>query len=392
MESRAPRASSAISLIAIVVGLVAFGLLMVYSSSFILAQERTGDGLTFIKRQLLFGALGLGALVAASRVDYRRWSKWAYPMLGFSLLLLALVFIPGVGHRVGGAQRWLRFGDFGFQPAEFAKFAIVFFVARHLARKQDRLDSIAASVGGMFFVPLPAFLLLLAQPDFGSTAVICLVIFCLLFLGGVRKRYLGGALLLASGAAAFLVMSSAYRRARVASFLDPWADPGGKGFQMIQSLLGLHHGGLTGVGLGNGKEKLFYLPEAHNDFILAVIGEELGLIGVGVVVFAFLFFLRTGLRIAQEARERAGDLHGMLLASGITLVIGLQGLINIAVVLGLLPTKGLALPLISYGGSALLVDLFAIGVLLSIAHGPRSKDLLSRRWPLEVSSAHARGA
>jgi cell division protein FtsW len=198
------------------------------------------------------------------------------------------------------------------------------------------------------------------------------VLLALLFLAGVPKRHLATAAILVGTVGAWLVMGTAYRRARLMTYLDPWTDPGGKGFQILQSLIGLHNGRLWGVGLGNGKEKLFFLPEAHNDFIFAVIGEELGFLGVAAVIVAYVYFVYRGLRIAFDCHRKYQDFFGMLLAAGITLALGLQGFVNMAVVMGLLPTKGLTLPFISYGGSALVVDLFAVGVLLSIARGPRT--------------------
>ena len=359
-------------LLLIVVSMVAFGLLMVYSSSFIYAQERTGDGFAFIKKQLLFSGLGFISLIALYRVDYRRWSKWAYPVMLLAIVLLALIAIPGIGVRAGGARRWLRIGEFNFQPGEFAKFAVIFFVAYQLDRKWNRIHTFTAGVLSHFIVPLPALILLLLQPDFGTTVMISVVIFALMFLAGVPRRYLFAAGLLAAMAGTMLALGTAYRRDRVMTFLDPWRDPSGKGFQILQSLVGFHNGSLFGVGLGNGKEKLFYLPEAHNDFIFAVIGEELGFVGIAGVVLAYLYFVQRGLKIAWECNKKYQDRFGMLLASGITLALGLQGFVNMAVVLGLLPTKGLTLPFISYGGSALLVDLAAVGVLLSVARGPRS--------------------
>jgi cell division protein FtsW len=354
-----------------VIAMVIFGLLMVYSSSFIYAQEKTGDGFAFIKKQLAYAVLGFGALVGICRVDYRRWAKWAYPVLGVAVAMLAAVFIPGLGTRVLGAQRWIKVGPLTFQPGELAKFAVIIFVARQLDRKQDRIHTVAAGVLAPFIVPLPAFLLLLLQPDFGTTVMISIVIFALMFLAGVPKRYLASALTLAATVGTFLAVGSAYRRQRLMTFIDPWRDPGGKGFQILQSLVGLHNGRIWGVGLGTGKEKLFYLPEAHNDFIFSVIGEELGFLGIAVVILAYLVLVYRGLRIAINVQKQYKDRFGMLLATGITLALGLQGFVNMSVVLGLLPTKGLTLPFISYGGSALLIDLFAVGVLLSIARGPQ---------------------
>lgn len=355
-----------------VVAMVAFGLLMVYSSSFIYAQEKTGDGFAFIKKQVVYAIVGFGALLAACRVDYRRWERWAYHTLAVSIALLAMVLVPGLGSKVLGAQRWLKLGPLTFQPAELAKFAVIFFVARQLTAKRERVHTLAAGVLAQFVVPLPAMLLLLLQPDFGTTVMITIVIFALMFLAGVPKRYLASALLLAGSVGLALAMGSAYRRSRIMTFIDPWRDPGGKGFQILQSLVGLHNGRIFGVGLGNGKEKLFFLPEAHNDFIFSVIGEELGFIGIAAVALAYLVFVYRGLRIAFMAQKQYQDRFGMLLAAGITLALGLQGFVNMAVVLGLVPTKGLTLPFISYGGSALLVDLIAVGVLLSIARGPRA--------------------
>ena len=263
-------------LLATVIGMVLFGLIMVYSSSFIYAQEKTGDGFSFIKKQLVYAVIGFAALLGACRMDYRRWSRWAYPVLAVSCLLLAAVLLPGVGLKVLGARRWIRLGPATFQPAELAKFGVVFFVASLLDRKHDRLHKFAVGVLSPFLAPLPAMILLLLQPDFGTTVMISLVILSLMFLAGVPKRFLAAALLLAGSAGTWLALGTAYRRQRLMTFLDPWADPGGKGFQILQSMLGLHNGHFWGAGLGNGKEKLFYLPEAHNDFIFAVIGEELG--------------------------------------------------------------------------------------------------------------------
>jgi len=353
-----------------VIAIVAFGLLMVYSASFIYAQERTGDGFTYIKKQVLFAGIGFGFLFLTSRINYRKWADWGYVVLGIATFLLVLVMIPGLGIKAGGAQRWIKLGFLSFQPGELAKFAIIFFVARQLERKSDRLDSIVAGMLSHFLVPLPALLLLLAQPDFGTTVMIALSIFALLHLAGVPRKYLLTSLLLIAIAASWLALGSSYRRARLLTFLDPWQDPAGKGFQIIQSFIGLYNGNFWGVGLGNGKEKLFYLPEAHNDFIMAVIGEELGFLGVLGVVAAYVFFIHRGFKIGWNCYKQHRDKFAMLLACGITLALGFQALLNIAVVLGLVPTKGLNLPFISYGGSSLLVDLFAVGVLLSVGRGP----------------------
>ncbi len=354
-------------LLLLVMAMVLFGLVMVYSASFIYAQEKTGDGFFFIRKQIVYALLGCVALFSVYKIDYRRWAAWAYPVLGIAIVLLGLILVPGVGVKVGGARRWIHLAGWNFQPGEFAKFAIIFFVARQLDRKHERIGTVTAGVLSHFIVPLPALFLLLIQPDFGTTVMIILVIFSLMFLAGVPLRYLMITLVMATTAGGWLTIGTAYRRIRLMTFLDPWMDPGGKGFQILQSFVGLHSGRLFGVGLGNGKEKLFYLPEAHNDFIFSVIGEELGFVGIIAVVLAYLYFIHRGLKIAWNCQKRTQDRFGMLLATGITLALGFQGFVNIAVVLGLVPTKGLTLPFISYGGSALLIDLFAVGVLLSIA-------------------------
>lgn len=361
-----------IPLLLIVVALLTFGLVMVLSSSYIFAEERFGDGFAFIKKQFLFAMLGLVGMGFAARIPHRNWLKWGYPVLAAACVLLLCVLIPGVGAKVGGAQRWIRFGGIGFQPGELAKFAMIFFVIRQLEMKKTRLDQFGPGILAPLLVPLPGLVLLLLQPDFGSTALIVSISVVLMFLAGVPKKNIFMLVAVAGVAASALLLGSDYRRARLMTFLDPWSDPGGRGFQIIQSYLGLFHGGWFGVGLGNGKEKLFYLPEAHNDFIGAVIGEELGLIGITAVVLAYSFLVYRGLRIAYRCWENERDRYGMLLASGITLILGLQGFINLSVVLGLVPTKGLTLPLISYGGSALMVDLFAAGILLSVS---RTTDL-----------------
>ena len=342
---------------------------MVYSASFIYAQEKTGDGFAFIRKQICFAVLGFVSLFVAYRIDYRRWAKWAYPVLGIAVLLLAMILIPGVGVRVGGARRWLHFAGFNFQPGEFAKFAVIFFVASQLDRKYERIGNITAGLLSHLIVPLPVLFLLLLQPDFGTAVMISVVIFALMFVAGVPTRRLLIALGLAFCVGLWLAIGTAYRRTRLMTFLDPWMDPGGKGFQILQSFIGIHNGGFWGVGLGNGKEKLMYLPEAHNDFLFSVIGEELGFIGIFAVLFTYLYFMYRGYRIAWNAQKYHRDRFGMFLATGITTALGFQSFVNIAVVLGLVPTKGLTLPFMSYGGSALWVDLLAVGVLLSVSRG-----------------------
>ena len=347
--------------------MVLFGLLMVYSSSYIFAQERTGEGFAYIKKQMIYAILGFMALWVSSRVPHQKWYQWAPAALFTVIAMLVMVMIPGIGARAGGAQRWINLGLFRFQPAEIAKMVGVMFVARQLVRHQRELQDFRKGVLAPVALLLPVMALLLLQPDFGSTALLAGTTFILMFIAGVRPLYLFGGLFGGGGAAALLIVTSPYRMARVMTFIDPWRDPAGKGFQVIQSMLGLHNGSLLGQGLGNGKEKLFFLPEAHNDFIFAVIGEELGFIGVAAVIVAYVFFIYRGLKISWNALNQRQDRFGFYLGCGISLWLGLQAFINMAVVMGLLPTKGLTLPFISYGGSALTLNLFAIGILYSIS-------------------------
>ncbi len=334
---------------------------MVFSSSFIYAHERTGDGFFFIKRQLMFAVLGAALFYLASRMDYRLWLRFSKLGLWMSLLLLILVSIPGLGSRSGGAQRWLNLGLLTFQPAELAKFFIILFFSAAAAR--------GVPLGRRLLLVFPSMALLLAQPDFGTVIILSLVLLSLSFLTGVRARIvIAGALAIAVGAA-ILIMRSPYRMARLATYLNPWEDPAGRGFQLLQSLLGVFNGEWLGVGLGNGKQKLFYLPEAHNDFIFSVVGEELGFAGISIVIIAFCFLGLLGISNAMKTMQRSSDTtnnFGLYLGTGITLLLVLQAFINMAVVLGLLPTKGLTLPFVSYGGSALTVNMFMAGILVSL--------------------------
>lgn len=354
-------------LLMLVLAMVLFGLLMVYSASYIFAEDRTGDGFTFIRKQFFYAVLGFGALFVTSRIPHQRWYQWAPAALLTVLCMLLLVMIPGVGSKVGGAQRWINLGLFRFQPAELAKLVGIMFVGRQLVRHQRELHDFKKGVVAPIALLIPLMALLLLQPDFGSTVLLAGTTFVMMFIAGVRPLYLFGGLFTAIAAGAALIVSEPYRMTRVLTFIDPWKDPAGKGFQVIQSMLGLHNGSLLGQGLGNGKEKLFFLPEAHNDFIFAVIGEELGFVGLAAVIVAYVFFIYRGLRISWIALQERNDRFGFYLGCGISLLLGLQAFINMGVVMGLLPTKGLTLPFISYGGSALTLNLMAIGILYSIS-------------------------
>lgn len=348
-----------------VLGLTTLGLVMVYSSSAVSAGERLGDAFYFVKRQLAAGAVGLVAMVLSMRLGYRRLEGWAYPLLFLSLLAMILVLIPGIGHMAGGARRWIRLAGLGFQPSEVAKLAIVIYLARSLARKRERVrDFSIGFVPHTLVVGLFA-LLVLAQPDFGSAVLLGVLLFVMLFCAGAKISWLVASVLLSIPLLVHLIAAEEYRLKRFLAFLDPWKHRQDIGYQVAESLMSVGSGGLLGQGLGAGKKKLYYLPEAHTDFIFSVIGEELGLLGIALVILLFGLFVWRGVRAAFHA----SDAFGAYLALGCTALVGLQALLNMLVALGLLPTKGLALPFVSYGRSALVVSLWATGMLLSISSG-----------------------
>jgi len=343
--------------------LLGIGMVMVYSTSAMLANDRYQDTAYFLKRQAVWTLVGIAALAAGMVVDLEKSRNWVKPLLVGTFLLLLLVLVPGVGKRVGGARRWIGFHALTFQPSEVAKIALIFFTADWLSRDPERVRSFARGFVPPLLIMGAVVALLLKQPDLGTGVVLCVTVMLLLFVAGAKLWHFflpGGAFL---GAFYLLVVRVPYRMARITAFMDPWSDPLRKGFQMIQSMIALGSGGLTGVGLGESKQKLFYLPEPHTDFIFAVLGEELGLIGTAAVVALFLIFVLEGIRIAS----RAENLFTCLLASGLTSILGLQAFINMAVVTGLLPTKGITLPFVSFGGSSLVFSLFAVGILLNIS-------------------------
>lgn len=343
--------------------LLAAGFVMVYSSSFIFAQERFKDGLYFFKRHLMFSVVGMATFVAGWRLPLEKLRPNTKRIYLLALVALVCVLIPGIGHKVGGARRWISIFGFTFQPAEFAKLAVMLFVATQLSRKLGQQDNFRTGFLTYFIGAVPLYFLLLMQPDFGTVALLLCTTFCMLLASGVRVKYLVTSVALLVPTASILIFTSPYRKARVLGFLDPWSDPAHKGFQIIQSFIAFYSGKFFGVGLGNSREKLFYLPEAHNDFIFAVVGEELGLLGVLFFVALFLTIVMRGLK----AVERLEQPFERGLAAGITACIGLQAFFNMGVVLGLLPTKGLPLPLISYGGTSLIVTLFMLGLLAQLA-------------------------
>ena len=350
------------ALVVSVAALTIAGLVMVLSASSITAFAQYGSSFAFFKRQALYAFVGGTAAVVAARLRYQLWQRLWRPVLGFTGILLVLVLHPSFGTVSGGASRWIAIGSFSMQPSEFAKFGVVTAAAAILARNVKHLDE-----PGRWAVPLLLLVgvftaLILLQPDLGTTTVLVLAVFALLFVAGVRLRHLLVWSVLASGAGLALILGEGYRRARLFSFLHPWSDPRNTGYQIVQSLIALGSGHLFGVGLGASRQKWMYMPNAHTDFIFAILGEELGLFGELVVLALFATLVYSGVRIALKAP----DAFGRLLAAGITAWLGAQAVVNLGAVTGVLPITGVPLPFVSFGGSSLIVSLGAVGVLFSI--------------------------
>ncbi|MBI4241909.1 MAG: putative lipid II flippase FtsW [Candidatus Rokubacteria bacterium] len=351
-----------------VVVLVSVGVVMVYSTSAIVAAERFQDPYFFLKKQLFWAVLGFGCLWAALAVDYHRLERLVVPLLALSLALLVLVLIPPFGQEINGTRRWLRWGSVSFQPAELAKFSLVLYLASFFCRRQDAIERFWTGLVPPLLVAGTMAGLVLLQPDLGSSLTLVALVFGLLFLAGARAKQIALVAVSALPLVALAIATAPYRWKRIVAFLDPWADPRGSGFQIIQSYLALGSGGWLGRGLGESRQKLFYLPEPHTDFIFAVIGEELGLAGALALVGLFAVVIWRGIRVGLSAP----DPLGAYLALGLTLLLAAQTLVNLGVVTGLLPTKGLPLPFISFGGSATLTIMAAMGVLLNISQHART--------------------
>jgi cell division protein FtsW len=348
--------------------LICVSVVMVYSASAVLALERFGQPYLFLTKQALWSVLGLAVLVVAMRVDYRTYKNEAFIwcLLGaVTLMLVAVLFSAPVN----GTRRWFGVGGLGIQPSELAKIACVFFTALILERRMHRIDELPYSLLPIGLIVGLIVALILLQPDFGTSVSLALVVAVMIFAAGLHYKYFVGLALAAIPAVYLVLMSASYRRRRLLAFWDPWADPLGDGFQIIQSLVAVGTGGVFGRGLMAGVQKLFYLPEPHTDFIYAVISEELGLIGATAILICFCVIAWRGLRIAT----RADDTFGSFVALGLTTMIAAQAFINISVVLGLMPTKGIPLPLVSFGGSSLLINLLGMGVLLNISQHESSE-------------------
>jgi len=342
--------------------LVFVGLVMVFSASAVMAKDRYGSGYYFLLRQMVWALGGIVAMVVAMRVDYHRYKQPAvvFSALGLTTFFLISVFFLDRSHNT---HRWIHWSGFSFQPSELAKPALILFLAFFLESRTKLMDDWRNTLLPAVIPTLIFLGLIVMQPDLGTAIACAAITVCILFVGGLDLRYLAYGFAASLLPLYFLIFHVAYRRERIFAFLHPYSDPQKAGFHIIQSLIAVSTGGITGVGLMEGKQKLFYLPEPHTDFIFSVIGEELGLVGAVIVVTLFAIFLWRGVRTAL----RTQDMFGRFLAAGITSMIVVQAFINISVVLGLMPTKGIPLPFISYGGSSLFITLACVGVLLNVS-------------------------
>ncbi len=348
----------------VVLFLLTLGIIMVFSSSYVYAQTRYGDGAHFLKNQLVWALLGVAVMVTVMKIDYNNFKRWAIPIFGAAIFLLVLVLIPGVGITIKGSTRWLGVGSLTFQPSEVAKLSMVIFMAKFLSGQKNRIKQFFRGFVPPLLVVGLVCGLILAQPDLGTAVTIAGTAYFMILAAGARKTHLITLALVGVGMILLAAIVEPYRMERLTAFLNPWADPLDTGFQTIQSLYAVGSGGLLGMGLGQGRQKFLYLPEQHTDFIFAVLCEELGFIGAFFVLLLFFAFMWRGLKIALKAPDN----FGALLAVGITGMVIIQAVINMGVVTGSLPVTGITLPFISYGGSSLTLNLLGIGILLNISH------------------------
>jgi cell division protein FtsW len=346
--------------------LLMLGCLMVLNTTYFMGQEKTGDAFHFFKLHLIHVVVGLVMLILLSQFSLRGLRRLWIPITVISVVMLIALYIPGLGINRGGARRWLRLGPYVCEPVEFVKLAVVFFLAEFLSKRQERIRLLEQGPLPAILCIAPIALMVLKQPDLGNTVMIVLVLFAMLYAAGARLTHLGEAGGLALGILVLQTMARSYRMRRVTAFLHPWETARGAGFQLIQSFIALGAGGGWGVGLGEGRQKMYYLPQAHTDFIFAVVGEEFGILGGVIVVALFCVILFRGMKIAHDEP----DPFASLLAVGLTASLSFQALINMAVVIGLIPTKGLPLPFLSYGGTAIMMSMAALGALLALGRRP----------------------
>jgi cell division protein FtsW len=348
-------------------GLLAFGVVMVYSSSAVLSFYNYGDSYYFTKRQLIFALLGLVAMFFLMNVHYWLWKRWSKVILFVCFGLLIVVLIPGVGLVRGGASSWLGVGAFSIQPSEFTKLGMILFLSRYLSLHYEKMSLFIRGVLPPLSIVGAAFALIMIQPDLGTGTVLVGASMVMIFAAGMRLSHLFGLGMLGVAGFVGLILAAPYRIKRITGFLDPWQDPLGTGYQLIQSLYAIGPGGLVGLGLGMSRQKFSYVPEPQTDFIFSILAEELGFIGATTVILLFLILVWRGMRVAITAP----DLFGSFLAVGIVSMIAIQVVINIGVVTGMFPVTGITLPFISYGGSSLTLNLTAIGILLNVSRYAR---------------------
>jgi len=350
-------------LLTAVAGLLGFGIVMVFNVSYFNAEARYGDPYIFFKKHLVAVAVGLALMLVVSRVRLDLLERWSSLMLPLCVLALLMVLTPGIGAERGGARRWIAFSGFSIQPSEFVKLGVVLFLARWISRHREVMHRFRTGVVPALVSVGVCSALILGQPDFGTAVILGLLLLLMLYVGGARPAHVLSLVLCGAIGMVIAVQLAPYRMRRLLAFLDPWQHSQDAGFQLVQSLIAFGSGGLSGVGLGQSKQKMLFLPEAHTDFIFALVGEELGLIGAAVVLALFVVVAVRGFRVAA----RHPDSFASLLAFGLTAVLILSAVVNVGVVLGLLPTKGLPLPFLSYGGSALLATMLEVGLLAALS-------------------------
>jgi cell division protein FtsW len=341
--------------------LIVFGLMMVLDTTYFMGLEKTGNPFYFFERQLMNLAVGIAVMALMAQFSLRGLHRVAFPVMAIAVLMLLAVWVPGLGIVRGGARRWLRAGPILIEPSEMVKLATVFFLARYLSAHEEEIRNPKFLMPAFVAVGVIG-IVLLKQPDFGAAVMLTLVLFTMLFAAGASPKHLGAAGSVALLALVVQAAHKAYRMRRLSAFLNPWQTAQGSGFQLIQSFIAFGAGGGWGVGLGASRQKMFYLPQAHNDFVFAVCGEEFGVAGALVVIALFITILVRGMHIARQE----GDAFGSLLAVGLTALLSLQAFVNMAVVTGLVPTKGLPLPFLSYGGTSMVASLVAVGVLMAL--------------------------
>ena len=337
---------------------------MIYSSSNIWALYKFNDSLYYLKHQSLFFVVGLIAMFIISKIDYKLYLKYSNKILLLSLILLVLVLIPGIGQVRNGSRSWFGIGSFGFQPSEIAKIALIIFVSKYLANNEKEVKSIKKGVFPILLIIFLFFGLIMLEPDFGTGMVIVATLFVMLFASNIKLSFFGYLIVLGIVGIVGLIIMAPYRMARIVSFINPWVDPLGSGFQIIQSLYAISPSGLFGRGLGNSIQKHFYLPEPQTDFIFAIISEELGILGIIILSILFLVLFSSSLKISFNSN----NLFAKYLSFGLIIGIMLQTILNICVVIGLVPVTGVTLPFISYGGSSLLVSMISVGIILNVGN------------------------